>query len=47
MRPELIKPKMIKVVYADYAAPTALEPAEKHDIWILNWRSSLTPRKRI
>jgi len=47
MKPELIKPKMMKVVYTDYAVPSALELAKKHDIWVLNWRSNLTPRKII
>ncbi|MBO3754455.1 MAG: hypothetical protein FGF53_06240 [Candidatus Brockarchaeota archaeon] len=47
MRPELIKPKMIKVIYTDYAVPSALDLAREHDIWVLNWRGDLTPRKTL
>lgn len=45
MRPELIRREMIKVIYTDYAVPSALELARGHDIWVLNWRGDLTPRK--
>ncbi|MEM3746627.1 MAG: hypothetical protein QXN67_04035, partial [Thermoproteota archaeon] len=45
MRPELIRREMIKVIYTDYAVPSALELAMGHDIWVLNWRGDLTPRK--
>lgn len=47
IKPELINPKTIKVIYTDYAVPNALELAEKHEIWVLNWKGDLTPRKII
>jgi predicted transcriptional regulator len=47
MRPELIKPRIIKVIYTDYASPSALELAKKQDVWVLNWRSDFTPRRII
>jgi hypothetical protein len=45
MKPDLVKTKMIKVVYTDYATPSALDLAREHNIWVLNWRGDLTPRK--
>ncbi|MDW8062449.1 MAG: hypothetical protein RMJ00_07105, partial [Nitrososphaerota archaeon] len=44
MSPDLLKPKLIKVVYTDYAIPSALEYAKAHGIWILKWSGDLTPR---
>ena len=43
-RPDLIRPKMIKVVYADYAVPAALELAKNKGVWALKWSGDLTPR---
>ncbi|MEM2732938.1 MAG: hypothetical protein QXM66_05450 [Nitrososphaerota archaeon] len=43
-KPELIKPKIIKVIYTDYATPEALEYAKKNNVWVLKWRGDLTPR---
>ncbi len=34
-KPELIKPKIIKVIYTDYATPEALEYAKKNNVWVL------------
>jgi len=47
MRPELIKPRIIKVIYTDYAPPSALELAKEHNVWILNWKGDLTARRII
>jgi len=47
MRPELVKPRIIKVIYTDYAPPSALELAKEHAIWVLNWKGDLTGRKII
>ena len=47
MRPELIKPRIIKVIYTDYAFPSALELAKKQDLWVLNWKGDFTPRRII
>jgi dsDNA-binding SOS-regulon protein len=46
-KPELLKPKLIKVIYADYSVPRALELASNYNIWVLNWKGDLTPRKII
>ncbi|MEM3742239.1 MAG: hypothetical protein QXU28_04080 [Nitrososphaerota archaeon] len=43
-KPELIKPKIIKVIYTDYATPEALEYAKKNNVWVLKWSGDLTPR---
>jgi len=45
--PELLKPKLIKVIYADYSVPNALELASNYNIWVLNWKGDLTSRKII
>jgi len=46
-KPELLRPKLIKVIYADYSVPRALELASNYNIWVLNWKGDLTPRKII
>jgi len=43
-RPDLLRPRLIKVVYADYAVPSALEKAKERGIWVLKWSGDLTPR---
>ena len=43
VRPSLLKPKIIKVIYADYAVPSALEAARKRGVWVLKWSGDLTP----
>jgi hypothetical protein len=43
-RPNLLRPKIIKVIYTDYAIPSALEEAKAKGIWVLKWRGDLTPR---
>lgn len=44
-RPDLIRPKLIKVIYCDVALPQALKLAEERGIWVLDIRSDLTPRR--
>ena len=45
VKPELIKPKMIKVIYTDYAVPEAINLAKEYGIWVLNWKGDITSRK--
>ena len=42
-RPELLKPKLVKVIYADYATPDAIEYAKREKVWVLKWSGDLTP----
>ena len=42
-RPELLRPKIIKVIYTDYATPDALEYAREKGVWVLKWSGDLTP----
>lgn len=42
-KPELIKPRLIKVIYTDYATPDSIEYAKRERIWILKWSGDLTP----
>jgi regulator of replication initiation timing len=42
-RPELLRRKLIKVIYTDYATPEAVEAAAKSKVWILRWEKELTP----
>lgn len=42
-KPELLKPKIIKVIYTDYATPDALEYARREKVWVLKWSGDLTP----
>ena len=44
-RSDLIRPKLIKVIYCDVALPQALKLAEEKGIWVLDIRSDLTPRR--
>ncbi|MEM2238066.1 MAG: hypothetical protein QXK69_05305 [Candidatus Caldarchaeum sp.] len=44
-RPDLLRPKLIKVIYNDYATPDALEYARQRDVWVLKWSGDLTPLK--
>ena len=45
VKPELIKPKMRKVIYTDYAVPEAIDLAKEYGIWVLNWKGDITSRK--
>jgi hypothetical protein len=42
-KPELLRPRLLKVIYADYASPDALDYAKKNNVWILKWSGNLTP----
>jgi outer membrane murein-binding lipoprotein Lpp len=42
-RPYLLRRKLIKVIYTDYATPEAVEAAIKSKVWILRWEKELTP----
>ena len=44
-KPELLRSKIIKVIYADYALPNAIEEAKRRKIWLLKWSGDLTPRE--
>ncbi|MEL9998419.1 MAG: hypothetical protein QXH99_08010 [Sulfolobales archaeon] len=44
-RSDLIRSKLIKVIYCDVALPQALKLAEERGIWVLDIRSDLTPRR--
>jgi len=45
--PELLRPKLIKVIYTDIVLPHVLELASKNNIWVLNWKGDLLPMKII
>ena len=45
IKPELVKPKIIKVIYTDYATPEAIDLAKEYGIWVLNWKRDFTSRK--
>ncbi|MDW8033793.1 MAG: hypothetical protein RMI79_02400 [Nitrososphaerota archaeon] len=45
LKPDFIKPRMIKVVYTDYAIPSAIELARERNVWVLSWKGNITPRK--
>ncbi|MEM0053774.1 MAG: hypothetical protein QXL89_06285 [Nitrososphaeria archaeon] len=42
-KPELLKPKMIKLIYTIMATQEAIEKAKEYGIWVLNWKEDLTP----
>ena len=46
-KPELLRPKLIKVIYTDVAFPNGLKLASKNNIWVLNWKGDLLPMKII
>jgi uncharacterized protein YoxC len=46
-RPELLRPKLIRVIYADVVPPKVLELASKNNIWVLSWKGDLLPMKII
>jgi len=46
-KPELLRPKLIKVIYTDVAFPNGLKLASKNNIWVLNWKEDLLPMKII
>jgi predicted nuclease with TOPRIM domain len=42
-KPTLLRPKLIKVIYALVVTPQAIELAKEHGIWILSIRQEYTP----
>jgi polyhydroxyalkanoate synthesis regulator phasin len=42
-RPDLLRKKIIKVIYTDYALPDAVESARNNKVWILRRKKDLTP----
>ncbi len=44
-RPDLLRPKLIKAIYTDYATPDSLEYAKEKGVWVLKWSGDLTPLK--
>ena len=44
-KPELLKPKMIKVIYTMTTTPKAVEKAMEYGIWIVTARQEYTPLK--
>ncbi|MGY0288942.1 MAG: hypothetical protein ACUX7D_09350 [Candidatus Methanodesulfokora washburnensis] len=42
-RPDLLRKKIIKVIYTDYAVPDAVESARNKKVWILRRKKDLTP----
>jgi hypothetical protein len=42
-RPDLLRKKIIKVIYTDYAVPDAVESARNNKVWILRRKKDLTP----
>jgi hypothetical protein len=44
-RPDLLRDRVIKVIYTDYAVPEAVEAAKDNGIWLLRWDRDLTPLK--
>ncbi|MEM1965876.1 MAG: hypothetical protein QXH12_07155 [Candidatus Caldarchaeum sp.] len=45
IRPDLLRPRLIKVIYADYVTPEALDHARENGVWVLKWSGDLTPLK--
>ncbi|MEM0454591.1 MAG: hypothetical protein QXM81_01985 [Nitrososphaerota archaeon] len=42
-RPDMLRRRLIKVIYADYATPEAIELAKERKVWVLKWSGDLTP----
>jgi len=43
-RPDLIRKKLIKVIYTIVATESSIELAKNYGIWVLNWKEDLSPR---
>ena len=41
-RPDLLRKRVIKVIYTDYAVPEAIEAAKESGIWLIKWDRDLT-----
>jgi len=44
-RPDLLRRRLLKVIYASVAIPQALQLAEERGVWVLRWDKDLTPMK--
>jgi len=44
-RPDLLRKKVLKVIYASVAIPQALQLAQENNVWVLKWDRDLTPMK--
>ncbi|MDW8043360.1 MAG: hypothetical protein RMJ30_03845 [Nitrososphaerota archaeon] len=44
-RPDLLRKRVVKVIYTDYATPDALKRAAENNVWVLKWSGDLTPLK--
>ncbi|PSN92282.1 hypothetical protein B9Q08_01545 [Candidatus Marsarchaeota G2 archaeon ECH_B_SAG-M15] len=42
-KPELLKPRYVKVIYTIVALGEAIEEAKQRGIWVLTWKEELTP----
>jgi precorrin-6x reductase len=42
-RPELLRKRIVKVIYADYVTPDAIEVARDKGVWLVRWDRELTP----
>ncbi|MCS7137043.1 MAG: hypothetical protein RMK31_07735 [Candidatus Caldarchaeum sp.] len=42
-RPDLLRKRVVKVIYTDYATPDALKRAAENNVWVLKWSGDLTP----
>jgi len=41
-RPELLRKRLVKVIYADYVTPDAIEVARDNGVWLIRWDRDLT-----
>ena len=44
-RPDLLRRRLLKVIYTSVATPQALQLAEERGVWVLRWDKDLTPMK--
>jgi hypothetical protein len=42
-RPDLLRRRLVKIIFTDYALPEAIELAERNNVWVLRWDRDLTP----
>jgi len=44
-RSDLLRRRLVKVIFTDYALPEAIEFAGRNNVWVLRWDEDLTPLK--
>jgi len=44
-RPDLLRRRLLKVIYTSVAIPQALQVAQESGVWVLKWDRDLTPMK--